>query len=59
MPGIELDVEGNIEKTRGHIILVANPEELDLFNEKINIIKKGNFPILPIFALFNCLNVVG
>ena len=36
MPGIELDVEGNIEKTRGHIILVANPEELDLFNEKIN-----------------------
>ncbi len=36
MPGIELDVEGNIEKTRGHIILVASPEKIDLFNEKIN-----------------------
>ena len=44
MPGIELDVEGNLEGTRGHIILVADPEKLNLFNNKITKILKDTSP---------------
>ena len=44
MPGIELDVEGNKENTKGHIILIANPEQIDFFNEKVKSILKDTKP---------------
>ena len=32
IPGIELDVEG-INKSRGHVILIANPDDVDDFED--------------------------
>ena len=43
IPGIELDVEG-INKSRGHIILIANPDNVDEFEERINQITKDFTP---------------
>ena len=43
IPGIELDVEG-INKSRGHIILIANPDDVDEFEERINQITKDFTP---------------
>ena len=43
IPGIELDVEG-INKSRGHIILIANPGDVDEFEERINQITKDFTP---------------
>ncbi len=43
IPGIELDVEG-VNKSRGHIILIANPDDVDIFEDKINQITKGYTP---------------
>lgn len=43
IPGIEFDVEG-INKSRGHIILIANPDEVNKFEEKVNNITAGFTP---------------
>lgn len=44
LPGIELDVEGNLEKTKGHIILISDPNQVDLFNDKLVAILKNIKP---------------
>lgn len=44
MPGVELDVVGNQEKSRGHVILIANPEQVDLFSSKLNSLFTGSKP---------------
>ena len=43
IPGIELDVEG-INKSRGHIILIANPDDVDDFEKRVNQITKDFTP---------------
>lgn len=35
IPGIELDVEG-VNKSRGHVILIANPDDVDDFEKRVN-----------------------
>lgn len=44
LPGVELDVEGNLEKTRGHIILIADPDQIEQFNNKLESILKDIKP---------------
>ena len=43
IPGIELDVEG-INKSRGHVILIVNPDDVDDFEKRVNQITKDFTP---------------
>lgn len=43
IPGIELDVEG-INKSKGHVILIANPDDVDDFEKRVNQITKDFTP---------------
>ena len=43
IPGIELDVEG-FNKSKGHVILIASPDDVDEFENRINQITQGFTP---------------
>ena len=55
-PGVEIDIQG---KTKWHLIVVANPENVTLFNSQINNLfseKDPNKCTLSIEEVFNALN---
>ena len=44
LPGVELDVEGEIDKSHGHIILVCSQANVSKFKNKLELILKNSTP---------------